>query len=560
MKTVSLFLIMLISPLMNIFGQERDRQPVVSGSFYPSDPEKLRSELAGYFASFRKPDDAVRVRAMIVPHAGYVFSGHTAAAGFASIPSGAVYDNIFLIGVSHRYAFEGAAVFTSGDLATPLGTLKVNREAGEQLKRTNRWFIGKDEAHGPEHSLEVELPFIMYHFNPVPQVIPILIGTRNTSVLKGIASGLQPWFNERNLFIISSDFSHYPSYDDARRVDRLASDAIIIGDPDLFLRTIRNIESSGTDNLATAMCGWPAGLVLLYLAEKDESLRFRNVEYTNSGDSHRGSKDEVVGYNAIVLERKRAAGTGNTEPKGAAAGKAADEGATVTTAPKGAAAGKAADEGATVTTAPKGASAGKAADEGATVTQDPGSFTLTPAEKQTLISIAREAISARLDGRKPATIDATRLTPRLNEPLGAFVTLTKEGELRGCIGRFTSTDPLWEVVAAMATEAAFGDPRFPVLTRTEYPSVDLEISVLGPMKKINSISEIKIGRHGIYLKKGYRSGTLLPQVASERGWSVEQFLGYCARDKAGIGWDGWKDRDTEIFVYEAYVFGEERKP
>src|SRR5690606_38577762 len=101
--------------------------------------------------------------------------------------------------------------------------------------------------------------------------IPILIGTRNTSVLKGIASGLQPWFNERNLFIISSDFSHYPSYDDARRVDRLASDAIIIGDPDLFLRTIRNIESSGTDNLATAMCGWPAGLVLLYLAEKDES-------------------------------------------------------------------------------------------------------------------------------------------------------------------------------------------------------------------------------------------------------------------------------------------------
>ncbi|TNF40334.1 MAG: AmmeMemoRadiSam system protein B, partial [Bacteroidetes bacterium] len=416
MKTVSLFLIMLIYPLMNIFGQERDRQPVVSGSFYPSDPDKLRSELAGYFASFRNPDDAVRVRAMIVPHAGYVFSGHTAAAGFASIPSGAVYDNIFLIGVSHRYAFEGAAVFTSGDLVTPLGTLKVNREAGEQLKRTNRWFIGKDEAHGPEHSLEVELPFIMYHFNPVPQVIPILIGTRNTSVLKGIASGLQSWFNERNLFIISSDFSHYPSYDDARRVDRLASDAIINGDPDLFLRTIRNIESSGTDNLATAMCGWPAGLVLLYLAEKDESLRFRNVEYTNSGDSPRGSRDEVVGYNAIVLERKRTAGTGNTATKGAAAGKAEDE--------------------------------------GATVTQDSGSFTLTPAEKQTLISIAREAISARLDGRKPATIDATRLTPRLKEPLGAFVTLTKEGELRGCIGRFTSTDPLWEVVAAMATEAA----------------------------------------------------------------------------------------------------------
>jgi hypothetical protein len=76
------------------------------------------------------------------------------------------------------------------------------------------------------------------------------------------------------------------------------------------------------------------------------------------------------------------------------------------------------------------------------------------------------------------------------------------------------------------------------------------------MKKVNDISEIKIGRHGIYLKNGYRSGTLLPQVAQERRWTVEQFLGYCARDKAGIGWDGWKDKDTEIFVYEAYVFGE----
>jgi hypothetical protein len=183
-------------------------------------------------------------------------------------------------------------------------------------------------------------------------------------------------------------------------------------------------------------------------------------------------------------------------------------------------------------------------------------FSLTAAERQTLLSIAREAISARLDKRKPAAVAETKLTPRLREPLGAFVTITKDGDLRGCIGRFTSTDPLWEVVGTMATEAAFGDPRFNVLTKAEYPSIHLEISVLGPMKKIQSINEIEIGRHGIYLKQGYRSGTLLPQVAAERGWSVEQFLGYCARDKAGIGWDGWKEKYTEIFVYEAYVFGE----
>lgn len=494
MKTVSIILVMLIILPMNIFGQERDRQPVVSGSFYPSGSEKLRSELEGYFASFGRPEAGLRVRAIIVPHAGYVYSGHTAAAGFAAVPSETVYDNIFLIGVSHRYAFEGAAVFSSGNLVTPLGTLKVNKELGNQLKSTNKWFIEKDEAHGPEHSLEVQLPFIQYHFTKPPAVIPILIGTKNITVLKAVSAGLQPWFNDRNLFIISSDFSHYPSYDDARRVDRLTSDAILKGDADAFLRTVRSIEAEGTENLATAMCGWPAAVVLLYLTGKSEGLQFRNVEYRNSGDAGVGSKDEVVGYNAIVLEKKSAASV---------------------------------------------------------------AFTLTSAERKTLLGIAREAIDASLNGRKPAPVDDSRLTPRLKEPLGAFVTLTKDGDLRGCIGRFTSDEPLWKVVAVMATEAAFGDPRFPAVTKAEFPSLHLEISVLGPMKKINSISEIKIGRHGIYIRNGFRSGTLLPQVASERGWTVEQFLGFCARDKAGIGWDGWKDKNTEIFVYEAYVFGEQ---
>jgi AmmeMemoRadiSam system protein B/AmmeMemoRadiSam system protein A len=517
MKTVSLFLVMLIFLPMNIFGQERDRQPVVSGTFYPAGSERLRSELAGYFASFGNPRGGVNVRAILVPHAGYVYSGHTAAAGFAAIPAGATYDNIFLIGVSHRYAFEGAAVFTSGNLVTPLGKLKVNSELGRKLQSTNRWFISKDEAHGPEHSLEVQLPFIQYRFNPVPQVVPVLIGTRNLNVLRAVATGLEPWFNDRNLFIISSDFSHYPSAEDARRADRTVSDAIVKGDPEAFLRTIRTIESAGIENLATAMCGWPAGLVLMYLAEKGDGLTFRNVEYTNSGDLPGGSTDQVVGYNAIVLEGK-------------ALQRSAKDAASSAAVP--------------------------AAGTNDRNLIDTEAFSLTEAEQKTLFAIAREAITARLEHRKPSVPEMTRLTPRLMQPLGAFVTITMDGDLRGCIGRFTSPEPLWEVVGTMATEAAFSDPRFPALTKTEYPSAHLEISVLGPMRKVQSVREIKVGKHGIYLKNGYRSGTLLPQVAVERGWTADQFLGYCARDKAGIGWDGWKDPDTEIFVYEAYVFGE----
>jgi len=501
MKTVSFILMTLTIPLMNINGQEagNDRQPAVAGSFYPAGSEKLKSELSGYFSSLKNIHTGNRVRAMILPHAGYVYSGHTAAAGFAAIPEDSEYDNIFLIGVSHRYSFEGAAVFTSGNMVTPLGTVPVNSALGDELVRKSKWFIEMDDAHKVEHSLEVQLPFIQFHFSKTPLVVPVLLGTRNTTMLDLIASELSPYFNDRNLFIISSDFSHYPSYSEAVRADKLTSDAILTGDPDIFLKTIREVEASGIDNLSTAMCGWTAALVLLYLTEEDGSLIFRNVEYRNSGDSPHGDRDQVVGYNAIVVDEKPPV-THKMAPM---------------------------DE-----------------------------FSLTADEKRTLLGIARESISAKLKGTKPRSVDPAKLTPRLKEPLGAFVTITIDGNLRGCIGRFTSPDPLSEVVATMALEAAFDDPRFSPLSSAEYPDIHLEISVLGPMVRITDISQIKIGKHGIYLKKGIRSGTLLPQVASERGWSVTEFLGYCAHDKAGIGWDGWKDKDTEIYIYEAYVFGE----
>ena len=500
MKTVIVVVISLILPLMSIYGQRagQDRQPAVAGSFYPSDPGQLKSDLGELFSTCKGPSAGVRVRAIIVPHAGYVFSGHTAAAGFAAIPSDADYDNIFLIGASHRFAFDGAAVYTSGDMITPLGTVTVNRPAGEKLISGSRLFFSRDDAHMPEHSLEVELPFIQYHLKKTPSVVPILIGTRNRNILISLAEELKPYFTERNLFVISSDFSHYPSYSDAVKIDRQTSNAIISGDPDALLKAVRDAEASGIDGLATSMCGWTAGMVLMYLTADDSRLHYRNAEYTNSGDSHYGDKQQVVGYNAIVVEEKAAMVT--------------------------------------------------------TKENKEEIFALTDAEKKTLLGIAREAIKAGVNGTKVLAADEARLTSTLREPLGAFVTITINGNLRGCIGRFTSPDPLYRVVESMAREAAFGDPRFPELTAKEYPEIKLEISVLGPMKKVNDVSEIIIGKHGIYIKKGMMSGTLLPQVASERGWSVTEFLGYCSRDKAGIGWDGWKN--AEIFIYEALVFSE----
>ncbi|MCD4730505.1 MAG: AmmeMemoRadiSam system protein A, partial [Bacteroidales bacterium] len=126
--------------------------------------------------------------------------------------------------------------------------------------------------------------------------------------------------------------------------------------------------------------------------------------------------------------------------------------------------------------------------------------------------------------------------------------------LRGCIGRFDAEQPLYEVVQQMAIASSTQDTRFTPVMEYELQDLEVEISVLTPMKKINSIDEIELGKHGIYIKQGYRTGTFLPQVAKDTGWTLEEFLGHCARDKAGIGWDGWEDAD--IYIYEAIVFSE----
>ena len=178
-------------------------------------------------------------------------------------------------------------------------------------------------------------------------------------------------------------------------------------------------------------------------------------------------------------------------------------------------------------------------------------------EKDQLFTIARNSIKTMLYEKKRITIDAEKIPESLKKQLGAFVTLKIDGRLRGCIGRFLSSDPLYEVVKESALSSAFEDTRFLPLTKEEYDKTDMEITILGPMKKINNINEIILGKHGIYIKKDFRSGTMLPQVATENGWTVEQFLGYTSRDKAGLGWDGWKN--AELYIYEGLVLEENKK-
>jgi AmmeMemoRadiSam system protein A len=180
---------------------------------------------------------------------------------------------------------------------------------------------------------------------------------------------------------------------------------------------------------------------------------------------------------------------------------------------------------------------------------------LTKEERSVLLKLARDTIHAKLYGENLPSIDPS--SPVLSEPRGAFVTLHQYGRLRGCIGYVEAIKPLYKTVQEMAIAAAFQDPRFPGLTESEFNDIDIEISVMSPLERIADLKKIEVGKHGIIIKRGFNSGLLLPQVATEQGWERDTFLEHTCY-KAGLPGDCWKKPDTEITVFTAEVFSEKK--
>jgi AmmeMemoRadiSam system protein A len=179
-------------------------------------------------------------------------------------------------------------------------------------------------------------------------------------------------------------------------------------------------------------------------------------------------------------------------------------------------------------------------------------------QKHILLKIARDAVEAAVSGKKPVKVSSD--DAELNAHCGCFVTLKNKDELRGCIGQFTSDRPLIELVSQMAIASSTGDSRFfgQPITPAEVRELDIEISVLSPLKKTTDPLSLRLGIDGIYIKKGYASGCFLPQVATETGWSKEEFLSYCCSHKAGLKADAWKDKNTEVYLFTAEILEEEK--
>lgn len=472
----------------------QNRKPYAAGRFYSDKPAELKTQLQQMFSKAKKKKAGNMPLAIIVPHAGYVYSGAVAASAYNQIDPNRKFERIFIIGSSHTTTFPGASVYCTGHYETPLGIVKVDLELAKKLATENKLLKCYPEAHLHEHSLEVQLPFLQHHLNTDFKIVPVIIGSSTPETAKKLASILKPFLNEKNLFVISSDFSHYPNYKDACDVDLTTAEAIKTNKGAELLAALEENDKKDIRGLATSLCGWSSVLTLLYMTEQMPDITVDLLQYKNSGDSLFGDKLRVVGYCAISFSRGKAK---------------------------------------------------TLADE----------FSISSDEKKYLLKLARETITEYIQKGAIPKIDSAELSATLKTPCGAFVSIYKNHILRGCIGSINAKQPLWKTVQSMAVSSAAHDYRFSQVQPNEINKLKIEISVLTPFKRIKSIDEFIPGKHGIYMKQGDYSGTFLPQVATHTDWNKEEFLGHCAHDKAGIGWDGWKS--AELYTYEALVFGDE---
>jgi len=481
-----------------IVEEGKVRDPAQAGQFYPGSKQALTQTIEGFLKSAEKIDVDGEVVGLWVPHAGYVFSGQVAANAYRMI-QGREYEVVIVIGPSHYVSLKGGSIDDWDGYRTPLGEVAVDTQLVQKIRSSTRWVSCVPEAHRYEHSVEVQIPFIQTVLPGVP-VVPMVVGNLSYGSCKEIARAIVRGVQGRRvLFVASSDMSHFPDYKNAYEVDLRVLDAVADFDPKKVLRLNSSIMEEGIPGLDCVLCG-PSGLVTVMLASKElKADEVRILPYANSGDVS-GERRRVVGYGAAVFYRE--------EKKTSHGGRGMLEG-----------------------------------------------IAFSDEEKKKLFKIARESIVCALKREKALgfSVEESNLLVKR----GVFVTLMNHGRLRGCIGHFEADYPLHEIVSQMAVAASTQDYRFSYdpVTLEEMGEIDIKISILSEMKKVDSVEEIEIGKHGIWVRQGSRGGTYLPEVATEMGWNRIEFLEHCCVEKAGLSRDAWK-KDAEIYIYSSQILGE----
>jgi hypothetical protein len=475
--------------------QHKVRQAAVAGSFYPADPKELSSMIDGLLAKVTAPQITDPILAVVAPHAGYVYSGPTAAYTYAQL-KGHKYARVVVIAPTHYVAFDFTSVYDGDAYATPLGNVPVDKAFAQKLVKMSSTMKLSSEGHEPtsaggEHAVEVQLPWLQKVLGNF-EVVPIVMGDQSYESSRALGVALAKLIKSEGkpgdtLVLASSDLSHYHTYDDAVTIDHKTLNALQAWD---YFSMSRNFQS----RIWEACGGAPIVAAMVY-AERMGANQARVLKYENSGDVT-GDHSRVVGYSADVFVK---------------------------------------------------ADAGKAMET---------PFSLSEPEKSELLALARKSVEYVVQEKyayePPASTSAT-----LNQERGAFTTLKKSGDLRGCIGYTSAIKPLYITVRDTATLAALQDPRFPPVSASELPSLEYEISVLSPLRRVTDVQQIKVGEHGLLMKNGDSEGLLLPQVPVEQKWDRNTFLEQTCR-KARMSSTCWMDDDTDIFSFTAVVFGEHK--
>jgi AmmeMemoRadiSam system protein B/AmmeMemoRadiSam system protein A len=484
----------------------------------------------GFFEKAPAPEEAVdpqQIVALILPHAGYPFSGQTAAAAVALLGKRQpAPKRIVILGPSHTSYFRGLALGRYSAYQTPLGDAPVDLPAAEKLWKSP--LVNASEIpHLREHSVDVEIPLLQYAFGDrMPPILPIVVGEIGAGDYPALGVALRRVVDRDTVFVVSSDFTHYgPSYDYMPfPADEKAPKAL----KDLNDRAFQAIQSLDPakfqDHLrqtGDTICGRnPITLLLTMLPPGTRAVRVRfdmsgalmpEPDYTNS-----------VSYLAVAFTNPSGWPAAPSEPAAA---------------PK--------DQPTTSTK-----EAPPAPPKEAALKPE-----LTPEERTILVRLARAGVEAAVRRTEPPSLEPCRAYPALQEKRAAFVTLTENKELRGCIGSIMPRESLCESVRGNALNAALNDSRFPPVAEAELERLHVEISALTVPREIPSWRDIVIGRDGVILTLGAAQAVFLPQVAPEQGWGVEEMLAHLSQ-KAGLPSDAWKDPRARFLVFQAQVFGE----
>ena len=481
---------------------EKVRPPEVAGSFYPANPQELGKMLDGFLAKANPEQPQGQLIALSVPHAGYQFSGQVAAYAFALL-KGRKFERVVVISPCHIEAFPFSSVYNGDAYSTPLGKIPVDKEFAKKLVGQSSLIQFSDRGHGEvqgrgEHSLEVELPFLQRTLGEF-KLVPIVMGDQNYDIERALGVALAKLIKKERKK--AGDGSPQ------------SGDTLIVASSDLshfhrydeavrldhkVLNAITEWDyfnmSQNFERRIWEACGGGPIVATMIAAERLGANRARVLKYANSGDVT-GDKSRVVGYGAVVYFRESGKSTHKAQ-----------------------------------------------------------AFSLSRQEKQALLKIAKESVYNAVKERKLYQCSSGGMQA-LEQDRGAFVTLKEKGRLRGCIGYIAPMKPLCLTVRDVAAAAALEDPRFRPVEFRELPQLEYEVSVLSPLRRVTDIKQIKVGEHGLVMRRGDKEGLLLPQVPVEEHWNRTTFLEQTCV-KAGLPTDAWKDPDTDIFMFSALVFGD----